>query len=84
MAGIGDRTTEVVPTTLEHEMRLVREAISMVASGGAPRVSVAGLRFGDVLLEPARRLAREAGVDLVPLWSADDAGVDIMVERPAR
>jgi hypothetical protein len=67
--------------TLEIEMRLVRDAIAMVASGGSPRVILAGLRFGEALLASGRLLASEAGVRLVPLWMPDDAGADIAVER---
>lgn len=62
-------------------MTLVREAISMVASGGSPRVVVGGLRFGEDLLAPARDLAAESGVRVVPLWMPDDAGADIAIER---
>jgi hypothetical protein len=76
-----DQTAQVVPATLESEMRLIREAIAMVASGGAPRVALAGIHFGETLLDPARRLALDAGVRLVPLWRADEAGADISVER---
>jgi hypothetical protein len=80
-----DQSTEQSATrvgrTLEHEMNLVREAIAMVASGGSPRVIVAGLKFGEALLVPARGLATEAGVRLVPLWMPDDAGADIAIER---
>lgn len=83
MDNAGDRTSEVVPATLEHEMRLIQEAIALVASGGAPRVVVAGLRLGDELLHSARRVALEAGVRIVPLWRADEAGLDIAVERIA-
>ena len=72
-----DRTADVVPATLEFEMGLIRE----VASGGAPRVILAGIRFGETLLDPGRRLALEAGVRLVPLWPADEAGADLAVER---
>jgi hypothetical protein len=68
---------------VEKELGLVRDAIAMVASGGAPRVVVAGLRLGEALLEPARRMALRAGVRVVPLWSADEAGADIAVERIA-
>ena len=53
----------------------------MVAAGGAPRVVLAGLRFGEQLLAPARAMAGEAGVRIVPLWTADDAGADLAVER---
>ena len=67
--------------TLELELLLVREAIDMVASGGAPRVVVGGLQFGEALLEPARELASAAGVRVVPLWMPDDTGADIAIER---
>lgn len=75
-----DRSADVVPRTLELEMQLIREAIAMVASGASKRVVVAGIQFGDTLLDSGRRLALEAGVRLVPLWKADDAGTDIAVE----
>jgi hypothetical protein len=80
MGQSSDESTALVGRTLEREMSLVREAIAMVAGGGSPRVTVAGLRFGEALLLPARGLAAEAGVRLVPLWMPDDAGADIAVE----
>ena len=53
-----DRTAAVVPQTLDRELRLVREAIAMVAVGRRRRASSsAGLRFGEALL-PAGRTAR--------------------------
>ncbi len=67
--------------TLEHELELVRSAIAMVSSGGAPRISLSGLRFGDELVEPAQRMALEAGVRVVPVWSTDEAGLDLTVEQ---
>jgi hypothetical protein len=79
---LADRVREDA-RTLEREMRLVREAIAVVADGVSPRVTVAGLRLGEQLLDPGRRLAAEAGVRLVPLWHADEAGVDIAIEREA-
>jgi hypothetical protein len=75
-----NQSTTHVGRTLEYEMTLVREAIAMVASGGSRRVVVGGLRFGEALIVPARGLATEAGVRLVPLWMPDDAGADIAVE----
>jgi hypothetical protein len=81
MDDIGDQTARVVPATLEQEMRLIREAIAMVASGASPRVVLAGIRFGETLLDSGRRLALDAGVRLVPLWRADEAGADLAVER---
>jgi hypothetical protein len=76
-------STAPVVRTLEREMRLVREAIAMVAAGWSPRVTVVGLRFGEALLSSARGWATEAGVRLVPLWMPDDAGADIAVEAIA-
>lgn len=81
MDDVQDHTAEVVEATLEQEMRLIREAIAMVASGGAPRVVLAGIRFGPSLLDSARRLALESGVRVTPLWTADETGADIAVER---
>ena len=81
MDDLEDRTADVVPATLEFEMGLIREASAMVAWGAAPRVILAGIRFGETLLDPGRRLALEAGVRLVPLWPADEAGADLAVER---
>jgi hypothetical protein len=68
---------------LSHELDLVREAISMVASSGAPRVVLGGLRFGEQLLEPARRMAVGTGTRIVPLWTTDEGGLDLVVERDA-
>ncbi|HEY6570052.1 MAG TPA: hypothetical protein VIZ22_07175 [Candidatus Limnocylindrales bacterium] len=79
-----DASARHVPSagrTLEQELLLVREAIDMVAGGGAPRVVVGGLQFGEALIEPARELAGAAGVLVVPLWMPDDAGADIAIER---
>ncbi len=73
----------VAGRTLDQELLLIREAIALVATGGAPRVVVGGLSFGEALIEPARALGEEAGVRIVPLWMPDDAGADIAVERIA-
>lgn len=72
---------EPVVYALEHELELVRGAIAMVASGGSRRVSLGGLRFGEQLLEPARRLALEARVRVVPLWTTDEGGAGLAIER---
>jgi hypothetical protein len=65
----------------EYGTRLIREAIAMVASGGAPRVIVAGVPFDEPGLDPARRLALEAGVRLVARRRPDDRGADVAIER---
>ena len=69
-----------VQRQLDLEIGLVADAIAMVAGGQSPRITVAGLRLGDAVLEPARSLAREAGVRIVPQWTADESGVEITVE----
>jgi len=76
-----DLAAREVGRKLDSEMRLVREAIAMVASGASPRVTIGGIHFGEALLMTAGGLAAEAGVRLVPLWAPDDAGADIVVER---
>jgi hypothetical protein len=81
MEDVRDRRDELHPATLDRELQLVREAIAMVAGGGARRVVVAGIHFGDVLLAPGARLALEAGVRLTRLRTADGAGADLAVER---
>lgn len=73
---------EATAQVLDRELDLVSTAVSMVASGAAPRVRLAGLRFGAQLLDEARLLARAAGVQVTPIWSAaDDDGVGLSLER---
>ena len=72
---------ELAARTVELELRLVRDAIGLVASGRSRRVVVAGLRLGDAILGQAEDLAREAGVRVVPLWTTDEASTDMAVER---
>ena len=68
----------------EGELRLVRQAILMVASYGTPRVIVAGLRYGDLILERCEHLAVEAGVRVVALPTATGGRVDLAVVPLAR
>jgi hypothetical protein len=75
-----DRSNDLVPQILEREMRLVREAIALVASGASPRVILSNIQFGETLLDPARRLAADAHVRVVPLWRSGE-GADLAVER---
>ena len=65
---------------LDGELRLVREAILMVASKGASWVVVAGLNLGPHILDSTRPLAEAAGVRIIPLWTADEERLDIRVE----
>ena len=64
----------------EGELRLVRQAILMVSEYGTPRVVVAGLRYGMLILERSELLAAEAGVRLVALPTASSDRIDVAVE----
>ena len=77
-----DRSADLVPEILEREIRLIREAIALVASGGSPRVILSNIQFGETLLDPAQRLAADAHVRVVPLWRSGE-GADLAVERGA-
>jgi hypothetical protein len=68
---------------LEHELRLVSEAIDAVASGHFPSVTVAGLRFGTELLPRAQAVAAGRGLRVRPLFHADEHGTDLVVEGAA-
>ncbi len=70
-------------STLEHEFKLVDEAIDAVATGRFPSVTVAGLRFGDELLPRARARAEGRGLVVRPLFHGGEHGADLVVERPA-
>jgi hypothetical protein len=65
---------------LDQEERLVIEAIQLVAGGGSPRVTVAGLRYPEPVIEAARPLAIQRRVRLVTLWTDDERGADVAVE----
>jgi hypothetical protein len=73
-------STRASQATIKRETQLVREAIALVATGASPRVIVAGIRYGESLLDTFRRMALEAGVRVNPLWRADHDGADIAVE----
>ena len=75
-----DRRPPEGAAPLEIELRLVQEAVRMVASGAARRVVLAGLQFANELLGEAGDSALEAGVRLAPLSRPDGTGVDIAVE----
>jgi hypothetical protein len=51
------------------ELRLIEGAIALVASGGAPRVTVGGLAFGAQLLPRVAAMARQQLVEVHELWS---------------
>ena len=53
----------------------------MVEARRAPRVVVAGIRFGDALLAPAQALADRGRRAVGAAVDADDAGLDIAIEQ---
>jgi hypothetical protein len=67
---------------LESELRMVREAILLVAAGGAQRVVVANLRHGRVILEPARAFASDLGLRVEALSTADPRRIDVAAAHP--
>jgi hypothetical protein len=71
---------DAIRAGLDHEHRLVTEAILLVSSGGSPRVTVAGIQFAEEVLEAAGPFALAQRVRLVPLWTDDERGADIAVE----
>jgi hypothetical protein len=66
--------------TLEHESSLIDAAIALLVSGGADRVTLTGLRFGERILPSAVRSARLQGVVIRPLWRQGATTCDITVE----
>ena len=72
---------EAFEDELEAELRMVQEAILLVASGAAQRVTVANLRHGRVILEPAEAFAGEAGLHLESVDTADPRRIDIAAAR---
>lgn len=72
--------SDQVRVGLDHEIRLVMEAILLVSSGGSPRVTVAGLRYPEQVLEVSRELAAVRRVRLIARWTDDERGADLAVE----
>jgi hypothetical protein len=72
--------TDRIRAGLDHEARLVIEAILLVSGGGSPRVTVAGLHYGEEVLETTRSIAVDRRVRVVPLWTDDERGADLVVE----
>ncbi len=66
-----------------HELDLVRSAVALVAGHGAPRVSLANLRFGEQLMAEASRIAAESDVVLRRVWSPASSALDLIIEERA-
>jgi hypothetical protein len=70
----------VATRRLDIEIRELRAAMALVASGSSPRVRLTGLRFGNELLRRFRDDADRDGLRLVEEPWPDDAGCNITVE----
>jgi hypothetical protein len=64
----------------ERELRMVREAIAMVASGVTPRIVLAGISRGEQILDVCKRLGLESGVRVNRLPQREGTGTDLTVE----
>ena len=73
--------TETASLTLAHELTIMRSSIAMVRSGASPRVTLAGLQFGQELLAASAALLTDAEVQVVPVWTASERLTDLIVER---
>jgi hypothetical protein len=71
--------TDLITAGLDDQQRLVAEAILLVSRGGSPRVTITGLRDGELILEASRALATASGVRLIAVPPADEGGADVRV-----
>ena len=71
--------TGLTKRSIERELDLVAGAIRMVAGRGAPAVTLAGLDFGQAVLDGSAAAALAAGVIIEPLWHPDESGCDIRI-----
>ena len=67
--------------TIEHELRMVGEAVDAVCTGRFPSITLAGLRFADELLPRARELALVRHVEVRPLFHPGAHGSDLQIKR---
>ena len=77
---MGRTSPASAPRVLRHESQIVRDAIALVASGGASRVVIAGLRFADDFVDPASGAALEVGLRVRTLARTTGDGVDLAIE----
>lgn len=76
----GAALTEEVQRTIDREVDLLTGAIYLVASGAARSTTIGGLKLGEAAMAVVTPLAADRGLILEPLWSGDDAGVDVRVK----
>jgi hypothetical protein len=68
-----------VQRTLDREVELLTSAVRLVATGGAPSTTVAGLRLAEAAMAIVAPIAREQGVVMDMLWGPDERGCDVRV-----
>lgn len=68
-----------VERTLDREVELLTSAVRLVASGGAPSTTVAGLQLAEAAMAVVAPIAREQGVVMDMLWGPDERGCDVRV-----
>ncbi len=81
MTDMGPPSPRAFQETLDREVALLLSAVDLVAAGGAPSTTVAGLRLCETVIEVVRPEALDRGVRLEPLWNADESGCDVRVRR---
>jgi hypothetical protein len=64
---------------IERELAIVRGAITMVACGSSPGLTVGNLRFSEAVCQVVEPEARAAGVRLDRRWRLDESGCDLHV-----
>ena len=74
------RAARVSARDLARSLDLVRSAIDLIASGGADRVTLVGLRGAERVLPQAQALSEAAGLFARATWREDTEGCDIVVE----
>ena len=72
-----------VKATIDREAELLASAVRLVASGGAQRTTVGGLRLSEAAIAIVRPMATDLGIELEPLWRTDEEGLDVLVRRVA-
>jgi hypothetical protein len=73
--------TGEVERTLDREIELLMSAINLVASGGAPAATVAGLRLAEAAMAVVGPRASERGVAIEMLWGPDENACDVRVRQ---
>ena len=82
MNAIDEAATAEVERTLDREIELLMSAVNLVASGGAPSTTVAGLRLAEAAMAVTKPRAVERGLVMEALWGPDEGTCDVRVRRP--